>query len=259
MLIRLHSGRIITLDDHLIDLSEFFTEVCSIAQGADGAQGAQALERWLRAKHPALADTFLVGLDSLLTVGDNDTPTRVHIEVNKQRLVESHNDQIQFVAKDLFEHLDEIFGDTVHHFKFVTDEAMILVVEYLSIASLDRSETMFDNLPFQVQSTRKLKAIVSQSLHAYIDFVMTLTTDQLIELIRAAVYLRIATLEILLGVRLAIVLQTMPEEEVRKQFRIPDNYRDSTLETLKQKIDVDKWTRHIASNGSSGASALAKE
>lgn len=140
--------------------------------------------------------------------------------------------------------IETIFKDVVDRMKMVKGAALQQVVDFLHIACPIRGPDMFDNLPHLLQGIGpevNLRSVVDPVLHPYIDFVEALDEKSITELVRASHCLGIPTLTKLLGCRVARMLVVLSENAFRKKFDIPEKYRDTTLQKLREIRRQQPW------------------
>jgi hypothetical protein len=131
-------------------------------------------------------------------------------------------------------HRDEILAERVQRIGFVADETLALVVEFLQ---LDGPKD-FSDLPSTIRGKddQKLK-----TFQIAISWIAKLSIDQVQQLALAAISLGIQHLGILCASVFARFIVEHEEDMVRKQFQIPDRFRDATLTKLRQIFVERKW------------------
>jgi hypothetical protein len=141
--------------------------------------------------------------------------------------------------------IDFLLGPTIHHLRFIKDSTLLTVIEYLEIPSALRSNNMFDGLPFAYQSASAeadFKCFVDARLHAYIDFIEKVDDELLLELSRASIQLGIASLSTLIGSRMAKLIRTLGEKDIRRRFGVADDkFVDATREKLDSILKEQAW------------------
>jgi len=261
MLFHLQNGELVTLPDDCTDLSEFFVKLQSESTPVFTME--EHLKRLPEFRKVRL--DFVTFLQSVLT----DHPTEENLkQLNRttstlhQELIDKFKDHPQEAClkaclEYVRQHMHLFFEQLVHRLKFIKDDVLLFVFEFLQIRSSLRNVKMFEYLPFAMHGcgpTTDLKSVMDPNLHPYIDFVRKLSDEMVLELAKAASLLGIHPLSVLLGCKMASIIMNTPESEVRKRFSIPEKYKDSTLEKLNFVISDKSWLKHANSD-----SLLVKE
>lgn len=142
----------------------------------------------------------------------------------------------------------DLLQDVIHRIKFLPDKTLQAIIEFLSIRSPDRSLTMFDSLPFMVQGClpgTKLTAIVAPTLQPYVHFINKQSDDDLLKLAKGSCLLGIKPLITLTGCKLASMINSMTETQVRRRFGIPGEFRDAVIERVQQVPKQADWMAMI--------------
>jgi hypothetical protein len=143
------------------------------------------------------------------------------------------------------DNVDKLLSAVIHRLPFLSDACLLSVLEFLTIACTKRSDTMFDDLPGLCrQSDQQLADIkgVDVVFHAYIAFIEKQSEKSIIELARAASLLNIKPLIVLVGCRLSRMILNVDEQRFRKVFQIPNKFRHSASEKLKElTASNDAW------------------
>jgi len=245
MRFRLENGTVVVLEDDRVELCQLFQQI------HDQVQVFVTLDETLReSPYKKIRTEFVDRLKRVLknTTGLNQ-PTEEHIrqlgnpdatlsQAFKQDLVAGANDeQLQGCLEYVHTHIDRLLSPIVHRLRFLKDRTLLAVIEYLKIASSRRSNTMFESLPFSYQgceANTDFRTLVDVSLHPYIDFVEKLDDDMFMELSRASLQLGIPSLTHLIGCRMAKLVSTLTEREIRQRFGVPD---DKFVDATKEKLD----------------------
>jgi hypothetical protein len=134
---------------------------------------------------------------------------------------------------------DLFFGPISHKITFVSDSIMRLVLQFLQFP--DKSPTMFADLTNSFRN-RSVPSIPNWKL--YFDFVNQLKMNELTDLAGASSTLGIEPLIQLVGYKLASIFNTSSEDEVRKMFKVPAEFKNATLEkleTIDPLLTIQPW------------------
>ncbi len=149
------------------------------------------------------------------------------------------DENIAFEFPRIQKDFDNFFGPTSHKITFVSDATMKLVLQFLQFP--DKSPTMFADLTNSFRN-RSVPSIPNWKL--YFDFIDQLKTNELTDLAGAASTLGIEPLIQLVGYKLASILNAGTEEEFRKMFAIPAEFKNATLEkleTIDPLLTIQSW------------------
>lgn len=133
-------------------------------------------------------------------------------------------------------------------FNFINDATLRLVVQFLRLHSPDlgdltisprETKVSLKDLPNLIRSEQLIPA----PLLPAVNFITPLTVEQFQPLTMAALALGIPNLCILCGYRLSIHMRDTPDEIVRKQFHVPDKYRDTSIEKLRSLFRDCEWMK----------------
>jgi len=254
MLISLQNGETVHLPDHLCDLSDFLLMV------ADEDQPLKIIEHILRENH-----SFSIEIPGFLSFLEDKVTTIQDLE----QIFLSHSPLSQLI-KDTYPdcrlllYLQTTGWDSrpmAHRFKSIKDEILLLVIEYLSIQSQKRDTHMFDDLPFRMQTVQhgtSLSSLVDSELTPYVDFINKLADhpDTLLELLKAASLFGIKSLTCLIACYFAKYISENKESTVRKRFQIPDKFRNSTMEKLRELVNQEEWRKYCSAGNEIKCSPL---
>ncbi len=140
------------------------------------------------------------------------------------------NEQIANEFPHLQNQFTVIFCEAlIHKLTFIKDNTMLLVVKFLSLEDPNKNPNMFDELPMLVR-TKNIESIDKWEM--YYKFIQDVNMSELCELASAATTLEIEPLIYLTGCKMAEIVNSFSEEEVRKLFNIPPEFKNAALEKL---------------------------
>lgn len=246
----LESGEVVFLCDEKADLSTLFTQILQDSNVFTTLDETLKYSTHFKKNRKEFVDL----LKRVMAEGDtNEERVRQlanpesELSVAMRRAIGEHNQELQGCLEYVHTNIDYLLAPIRHRLAFVKDNTMRLVIEYLNIQSPLRSTTMFDSLPFAYQGRTKdtdLRTLVDPKLVPYIDFIEQLSDDCLMELSKMALQLGIDSLSVLIGCRLAKMIDALSEDCVRKRFRIPDDkYINSTNEKLESILREQPWMK----------------
>lgn len=122
-------------------------------------------------------------------------------------------------------------------FNFTNDATLRLVVQFLRLHAPDLKE-----LPDLIRAERP----IPPPLLPAVNFITPLSVEQFQPLTMAALALGIPKLCILCGYRFSIHMRDTPDEIVRKQFHVPDKYRDTSVEKLRTLFRDCEWMKETS-------------
>jgi hypothetical protein len=154
-------------------------------------------------------------------------PNSLHDLPSLQKFVHDHiATKYPFIQDDF----PAIFGKVAHKISFVRDDIMQYVVEFLSFP--DNSVDMFDNL---IVAFRSRTTPTIPNWATYESFIGKITDkEELCRLAGAATTLGIEPLVRLVGWQMAGILNNLSDTEVRETFKVPLQFRDSTLDAIEK-------------------------
>ena len=251
MLFRLHNGSTVSVENHLLNLSEFLENELKNVQPLNLINEALKNSPYKRVK-----PFFMKAVEDLIPEGFHGDDMK-HYELGNseskiyqdlQQKFSNHPDQeaLEGALEYLQTNIDEVFAKLIHHIKFLKDETMLLVVEFLNIRCSKRSEVddMFNRLPFHMQGCPPgvdLKTMADPALHVYIDFIRKPNIHQLLDLAKAASLLGISSLAQLAACRIANFISELSEKQMRNKFEIPHKFNDPVMEILRGKLRQKAW------------------
>jgi hypothetical protein len=162
-----------------------------------------------------------------------------HNLTNLNNLKDFINEHIATEYPRIQNDFDIIFGPASHKITFVTDSIMKLVLQFLQFPN--KSPTMFADLTNSFRS-RSVPSIPNWKM--YLDFIDQLNQNELNSLALAASTLGIEPLIQLAGYKLASVLNSYTEDEFRKMFKVPVEFKNATLEklaTIDPLLTIESW------------------
>lgn len=143
--------------------------------------------------------------------------------------------------------LPEIREESTHVIKFVKDEIMELVLEFLQIPCSVRGVDMFQKVVDQAQGQMSARKSFGDFFPAefkeYVEFVDRQSDETIVKLVEAAGFLDIAPLSQLLALRVAHIITTTSPEELRRRFHLPESLRDPTREELYRLMKEKPWMK----------------
>lgn len=252
MLFRLHDGSIISADDECLKLSVWFANTIQDVQPPGLI--AQAIKNSpFREYRKAIvelfqSDDFVLNEAVIKAMHNQDDPIwrQLHERCENQANAKIMQDALDYLRT----HVNDVFESIVHHIKFLRDDMLKLVIEFLSIKCENRSENMLDNLSALVQGcplTSDLKSVVDPAFHPYLDLIRPIPIDKLLELARAGSLVGLRSLISLVGCALARHISVTSEQDVRKNYSIPEKYRSSVREKLTTILREQEWTKFVPS------------
>lgn len=243
MRFRLENGTVVVLEDQWVDLCQLFTQI------REQVHVLTTLDDTLReSPFKKIRTEFIDVLKRVLQTSTGlEQPDEEHVrqlgnpdstlsQAVKREVAD--NEQMMGCLEFVHVNIDRLLAPIVHRLRFVKDRTLLLVLDYLKIPSTRRSNTMFEALPFSYQgcdSHTDFKTLVDASLHPYVDFVEKLDDEMLMEMARAALQLGLPSLTHLLGCRMAKLISTHTEREIRQRFGVPD---DKFVDATKEKLDT---------------------
>ena len=136
----------------------------------------------------------------------------------------------------------EIFDESAHKLSFVKDDwSLKKIVDFLRIPKTQKSRNMFNDLSKFARLEIKPDF---QNWQIYEDYINQCTPDNLLKLSEFSSVLAIEPLIQLVAWRLSWYLKTLPEDEIRKMFQIPADFRNASLEMVEQfepSSNVKSW------------------
>lgn len=257
MLIRLQSSLLLPIEDKLVDLSQFLSDILK------DEQPIRLLGEALRnSQYKSVKPFFVSTLESMVQSPMNDRElkqlcdpeSRLCQELRQRFEEQSEQELLQGALQYVHTNIDTIFDPVIHHLKFLNDESITNVVEFLQIPCMadKRNDNMFEVLPSIMQGCppgSDLKAIVDPALHAYIDYIREIKDQDFKDLSKAAVQLGIPALQDLIGCQIAFKIAVYTEEKFRSKYSIAPIFSDPTLEKLRKLLYEREWIQKT-SNGS---------
>jgi hypothetical protein len=249
MIFRLDDNTLIDLDDSLIGLSEYFR------MKHQDVQAARTVADYIHnSPYKKFKAYFIKALEDCIqgTVSAQDIESLKDVNSKlSQDMLNIFQDQFAANDADLREtlqyvrdNLETIFKPAIYNMPFLKSETMKLVIEFLQIPCTKRSTTMFDGLPFLIQGCppdEDIKSLLESPLHVYIDFINRASDIQLLDMAKASCLLKIHSLSVLVGCRLARFISELDEKTLRQRFAIPDKFKTSVLEKLGELTKDQPW------------------
>lgn len=272
---RLEKGQMVTVDDRCLDLCQLFTQFQTQAHVLTTLDELlrespfrkirtdfiemvkkvwQATMSSSSSSSSAVVAVPLMDEDHVRQLGNPDS---VFSQALKREAAQ--NEQTLGCLDFVHVNVDRLLAPIVHRVRFLKDKTLLAVSEYLQLSSPRRSNTMFDTLPASYQGSdphANFRTLVHASLHPYVAFVEALDDDMLMEMARAAVQLGIPSLVHLLGCRMAQLVNTLGEREIRQRFgMLDDKFAEAIKEKLDQILAQQAWLSDapFTSSSSSGA------
>lgn len=263
MLFRLHNGSLISLEDKLLDLSEFFTAI------KQDVKPIFLLANMLKkSKYKKVKAMMLKIIEDILVHNCSDEElkqlsdpeSKLSLEIKARCKSQPDHELLESALSYIQTNIDVIFEPLIHHIRFVKDEMMLLVVEYLQIQipsigqdqEKQRSDNMFEGLAFLMQGCppgTDMKSLIDPTLHGYIDFIKKVNDETLLELTKTSCLLGIKSLTYLVGCKLATTISEMSEKTVRQKYNIPSKFRDSIMEKIRSLVKDQAWM-NVSTDGS---------
>jgi hypothetical protein len=245
MIFRLSDGRTVQLRESDVYLSDFFTSI------QEGVTPIDLVEDYLKkTTFKKVKDVLQKHLPTKLEELD-DATTKQRICSQLQTIVDGTGDN---VLTDIITNFDNIFHNVIHRIKFISDQTLILVLEFLAIECPERKADMLDKLPYLLQGCEEnitMESLLTIETHTYlpyIQFIEKRSETELLHLAQAGVALGIRPLIVLVGCKLAKFVTQYTEMQFRSKFSIPEKFRDGVLERIKQLPKEEEWTKFIGSN-----------
>jgi len=262
MIFRLRNGNLVVCDDNLLKMSEFLSSIllytqpsCLLTDMLKKSEYRKYKTSFMKILEDCSSGNNLVKTsvseDDIKQLSDWDS--KLFVELRQKCKTHSDHEILEQMCEYIFKNVDTIFETLIHHVKFVRDEILLLVLEFLQISCSKRDEDMFDNWPYLIQGSQgsDLKFIVDPVFHPYIDFIRKIEPmNDVLELTKAAESLNIKPLQILIGCRLARFFVEHTEKTMRQMFEIPGKYREPLLEKCRSLQKEQNWSKY-ASNASS--------
>jgi hypothetical protein len=244
MLFRLSDGSVLELNDNDMKLSDFFETIHA------GVTPLDLVSDFLKKSTFKKVRSILVRELPPTFSEMQDPEIRRALQEKLVAISSSNTESIQLTdaLKHIVTNFDTIFHTIVHSIKFLTDNTLKLVLEFLTISCPQRSSIMMDNLPFLLQGCppdTPISSLVVTNMQPYIAFVEARTEDELMQLSRAGCLLGIKPLITLVGCKIAKLLVKHTELHIRNKFKIPEKFKDSVLERIQKIPDNDKWMQIV--------------
>jgi len=270
MLFRLHNGSLISLEDHLTDLSIFLKSIVA------DVQPIFLLTNMIKkSPHKKQRKPFIKILSDILLSGNRDESKKLSLEdessvthitdeelkqfmdwdsplfvsIREKCKAHADHDALEPLLEYIYKNVETIFEPLIHTLKFLKDDIFLVIIEFLQITSTKRSVDMFENLPYLMQAnpqTSDLKAVVDPALHPYMDFIRKVDDSVLMELSKGSCLLGVKPLAVLLGCRLGKFISESNEKAIRQKFNIPSKFRDSVLDKIKSLMKEQNWMKFSA-------------
>lgn len=251
MRFRLETGQVVTLDDECVNLStlldSFLASDSDLLQVVDDLFASSMGHKKHRAEFISVLkrvfDSDLAPVEQQLrtiAIPESELSTKFKLE-------QAHlTDYLEFLQI----HIDDVFEPFTHRLTFLKEKTLLAVIEYLTIKSGKRSNEMFDDLPSKCKgcdlSKTQLKEIVDSDLHVYMDFIERFDDATFMDLSKAAVELGIHSLSVLVGCRMAQMIQTVGESGIRNRFALPStHFVDSTNKRLEELLASESWLKMV--------------
>jgi len=252
MLFRLHNGSLISLNDNLIGLSEWLESIqedvqpmCLLAEAIKKSPYKRVKALYIH----AVEEMFRGSVGDEELKGLSNPESKLSVELKAKFTDQPEQEMLEGALEYTHTNIDTIFDPVIHHIKFLKDETLTSVIEFLQIPCTRRSDDMFEGLPFLMQGCppgTDLKTIADPSLHSYIDFIRKIDGEPLMDLAKAACLLGIKALTVLVGCRLAAFVSELNEKQLRQKFAIPEKFRDSVMEKLRSLLKEQAWVKTSA-------------
>lgn len=152
----------------------------------------------------------------------------------------THADQPLAFWEWMNEHRSEIEALMVQRFRFVTDDILELVIQFLQM----EKPADFHTLPGLVRTKDSPHIIGNEKLKPFaipIEWMSKLGIGDIMKLSVAAVQLGIRSLGSLCAVFIAKYIYDTEEDQVRKQFQVPEKFRDATLQKIRDLFRDRPW------------------
>ena len=243
MRFRLDNGSVVVLEDSLLDLCQLFRQI------HEQVHVFTTLDDTLKdSPYKKVRSEFIDLLKRVLhTVTGSMLPDEDHLrQLSNPDSVLSQTVKREAADKEVLlgcleyvqVHIDQLLAPLTHRLRFLKDKTLLSVLDYLRLPSERRSNTMFETLPFSYQSCEAqtdFRTLVEASLHPYIDFVEKMDDEMFMDMARASLQLGIPSLAQLIGCRMAKLVNTLNEREIRQRFGVPD---DKFVDATKEKLDT---------------------
>ena len=245
MLFYLSNGKMVELNNSDIHLSEFLSDNEKIITTPLNMVKSSLKKSQFKKIKTVLQENLPISLDSL----KEEKKQKALKEKLTILCEELTNDEQKQIISHIIQDFNKMFYNAVYRLSFVADNILLLVIEFLSIQCTKKEEDMFENLPYSIQgcsSNVNIKSLVSPVFHQYIDFIDARSDEELLQLSKSACLLGIKPLTTLLGCKLALIIINSPETELRKKFKIPEKFRNSVMDTIREnteKIRANEWTK----------------
>jgi hypothetical protein len=257
MLFRLHNGSLLSLNDELTELSEFF-----MAIKQDVTPISLLADMLKKTKYKKVKAILIKIIEDILSNNCTDEDlkqlsspeSKLSLEIKARCKNQPDVELLESALAYIHTNIDVIFEPLIHHIKFVKDEMMMLVVEYLQIlprSSKKRGDNMFEGLAFLIQGSppgTDLKSLLDPELHPYIDFIQKVNDEPLLELTKTSCLLGIKSLTYLVGCKLATTISELSEKTVRQKYNIPSKFRDSIMEKVRSLVKQEPWVNTSSDN-----------
>ena len=242
---RLNNGEIVEVNDNDVELSEFMTAIQT------SVDPVQLIEEFIGKSDFKVVRDVINPL-MVFDIKELNDPKKLNIVKDSiQELKESHVDKkiLEIVTK-VHKNLDEIFRPVVHRIKFLSDDVMGLIIEFLSIpCACERSDGMLDNLPYGIQGCAPgtpLSSLVNTPFIPYAKFIEDRSDDELLKISVAACLLGVKPLIILTGCKMAQSIASHTTDQIRNKYKIPEKFRDSVMDRISKVPGTDKWAAFVS-------------
>jgi hypothetical protein len=246
MLFRMHDQSVQNIDVDKIDLCEYFQII------KNDAGMSNVLTEYLRTTPFKKYRTLVVQMiEDLCADATEEVTIKELLQTDckiyrklRERVEQGesvHKIEIGSVIDHIQENANSIFEPVIFHIKFMKDNILRHVLEFLSIECKFRSENMFDNLPLLTQTYSNdcdFKLILDQCYLNYMIFIEQRSYNDLLDLAKAACLLGIVPLKILTGCRLAREISKMSPHVAAERFKIPPKFKHSVLARLKDAMET---------------------
>lgn len=255
MQFRLEDGTVVTLDEALLDLCQLFSQYHAqmhVFLLLDDTLKASAY-RQIRVE-------FVETLKRVVRrLSGSDQPSEEQVrqlsnpdsllcqafkcEVDARPVEERTNllNCLEYVHVNV----DQLLAPVIYRLSFLKDRTLLAVLDFLRLPSSRRANGMFETLPLAFQGCEPdtpLQNLVDPSLHAYVTFALQLDDEMLMDVTRASVQLGIPALTHLLACRMAQLVATVNEADIRQRFGVPDDkFIDATKEKLDSILHAQAW------------------
>jgi hypothetical protein len=245
MLFRLSNGSIIELNEADVALSEFFEVI------HEGVTPIDLVEDFLKKSTFKKVKDILIKELSSTNIKDIQEENKRKVIFERLKEIsdsQSESEQLCAAMMKIVENFDSIFHTVIHRIKFIPDDTLKLVIEFLSIQCTQRSNSMLDDLPFLMQgcpAETSISTLVVKNLQPYVEFIEKISGKDLMALSRAACLLGVNPLITLVGCKIAKSISNSTEHQLRSKFKIPEKFRDSVLERINKIPITEEWTNFV--------------